>query len=206
MAISTLEKKFSARENNFFARYYAYFLWGLMSGVLGLLVMLLMVTFQLTHRPLPAFKAVAPNEQQMNLAAFQEPNLLPETILRFASKAATVAYTFDLYNYENQLSAARPYFTEQGWRDYLGSVKGLLQTIVKNQLFAYGVVSGTPVISNQGEYPGKGYTWRVQIPFLVTYASASASSTKSYYVVLTLVRVPTSVNPQGIGVDQFLMV
>jgi len=202
----SLQEKYLSRDNAFYQRYYHYFIYAFMMLIVLLLISIGVFIYEVVHRPLPAFVAVAPNQQQMSLTAFTEPNLLPETILRFASKAATMAYTFDLYNYQSQLAAARPYFTAAGWQDYQNSVKGLLQTIVQSQLFAYGVVSGSPVISNQGPLPGAGYTWRVQIPFLVTYSSASSSSTKNYYVVLTIVRVPTSTNPQGIGVDQFLMV
>jgi len=206
MLVSRLRSKFLSQDNAFYQRYYAHFIIALMISMALLLLVIGLIIFQIMHRPLPTFTALTPTKQEMNLQAFNEPNLLPDTILRFASKAATLAYTFDLYNYNDQLAAARPYFTEAGWQDYLASVKGLLKTIVQNQLFAYGVVSGAPVISNQGYLPEKGYTWRVQIPFLVTYSSASATSTKNYFVVLTLIRVPTSVNPQGIGVDQFLMV
>jgi len=85
-------------------------------------------------------------------------------------------------------------------------VDRLISTIVQNQLFVNGVVSGPPVISNQGPLPGKGYTWRVQIPFLVTYQSANTTTKRSFYVVITIVQVPTNINPQGIGIDQFVMV
>lgn len=203
--ISTLQEKYMSQDNAFYQRYYAHFIIGMMMVIVVLMLILGLVIYQVIDRPVPSFTAVAPDNAQMSLEAFNEPNLLPDTILRFASKAATLGYTFDLYNYQDQLAAVRPYFTDAGWQDYLNSVQGLLDTIVKNQLFVNGVVSGTPVISNEGELPGKGYTWRVQIPFLVTYTSASSSSTRNFYVVLTLVRVPTNVNPQGIGVDQFLM-
>jgi intracellular multiplication protein IcmL len=126
--------------------------------------------------------------------------------LRWASKAATVAYTFDFVNYNTQTAAARPYFTEDGWQDYLNSVNNLINTIVQNQLFVNGVVSGAPVISNQGNIPGRGYVWRVQIPFLVTYQSANTTSKQNYFVIISIVKVPTYVNKQGIGIDQFVMV
>jgi intracellular multiplication protein IcmL len=67
------------------------------------------------------------------------------------------------------------------------------------------VVSDTPVISNQGEIPGKGYVWRIQMPFLVTYQSSEGTSKKSYMVSVTIVKVPTWKNPAGIGIDQFVM-
>src|SRR5690606_23717340 len=100
-----------------------------------------------------------------------KPNLLPETIIRWASKAAVLAYTFDFVNYNEQVNAVRPYFTNAGWNDYQRSVSSLINTVVQNQIFVYGIISGTPVISNEGVLPNKGYVWRVQIPFLVTYQS-----------------------------------
>jgi intracellular multiplication protein IcmL len=110
-------------------------------------------------------------------------------------------------NYQSQTLAAKPYFTEKGWRDYSNSVNLLIDRIVQNQLFVNGVVVGTPVISNEGPITEGGeYVWRVQIPFLVTYQSANTSTKRNYIVILSIVRVPTSVNQQGIGIDQFVMV
>ncbi len=163
------------------------------------------VIYQIINRPLPQFNAKSPDGGTMLLVPYDEPNMLPDTILRWASKAATVAYTFDFVNYNAQIRAARPYFTDAGWADYLGSVDNLINTIVQRKLFIYGVVSGAPVISNQGPLPGRGNVWRIQIPFLVSYASDSQTTTSNFYVVMSIVQVPTSVNPQGIGIDQFLM-
>ncbi len=162
--------------------------------------------YQTTHKPLPVFYAKNTAGETMLLEPFEEPNQLPDTILRFASKAATIAYTFDFVNYNAQLSQARPYFTQAGWSDFQASISGLVGTIVKNQLFVSGVVVGDPVISNQGELPDVGYAWRVQIPFLVTYQSANITTKRRYLVIVSIVKVPTIENPQGIGIDQFVTV
>jgi intracellular multiplication protein IcmL len=67
-------------------------------------------------------------------------------------------------------------------------------------------VVGTPVISNQGPLPGTDYAWRVQIPFLVTYQSANVTTRRNYMVIVSIIRVSTIENPQGIGIDQFVTV
>ena len=206
MALENVKDLYAQRDNEFYRRYYHYFIIGLMALIVIMLCTVGFVLYQVFNRPLPVFKAELANRQMMNLTSFDEPNLLPDTILRWATKAATLAYTFDFVNYDKEIALARPYFTDAGWSDYLASVHGLISTIVQNQLFVNGVVSGTPVISNQGELPGRGYTWRVQIPFLVTYQAAETISRRNFYVVITIVRVPTSINPQGIGIDQFVMV
>lgn len=194
------------KNNDFYRNYYHWFIIGSMIAIVLMLSMVFVVLYQISHRPLPIFTAMQPDGHKMNLTSFDEPNLLPDTILRWATQAATVSYTFDFYNYKQQLEHARPFFTPAGWDQYLISANKLITTIVKNALIVNGVVSGTPVISNQGPIPGQGFVWRVQIPFIVTYQSANTQSQRRYFVILTLIRVPTNINPQGIGIDQFVMV
>ena len=200
-------EKYAPRNNDFYRNHSHHVIIGLMIIIFLLIIAVCVVLYQTIHRPLPEFHAIQPaNGQKMELTPYKEPNLLPDTILRWASKAAISSYTFDFVNYRQQVAAARPYFTDAGWNDYLTSVTGLINTVISSKLVINGVVTGTPVISNQGPLPGKGYVWRVQIPFLVTYLVGQTSSKRHFFVVITIVRVPTNINPQGIGIDQFVMV
>lgn len=206
MGMDRLAERVAPKEHAFYQRFYPLVLM-VFSGLVALVMVVVGVLLvQTIHRPLPAFYAKQATGESMPLLPFEEPNVLSDTILRFASKAATIAYTFDFVNYQAQLSEARPYFTAAGWSDFQSSISGLVSTIVKNQLFVSGVVIGTPVISNQGPLPDVGYTWRVQVPFLVTYQSANVTTRRTYMVIVSIVKVPTSVNPQGIGIDQFVTV
>lgn len=200
------QQKYIPYDNTFYRKYYHFFFYGTMVITFILMSIIGFVFYQMLHRPLPVFFAQQPTNEKMKLTPFTTPNLLPDTILRWAGKAATTAYTFDYVNYNVQLRLARPYFTADGWQIYLRSVEALINTVTQNQLFVNGVVAGTPVISNQGPLPGNSRVWRVQIPFLVTYQSANTSSKKHFIVVMMLVNVPTEVNPQGIGIDQFVMI
>jgi intracellular multiplication protein IcmL len=195
----------SNNENQWYVNYYHYFMYFLVAAIFIILSLLVLICYQIKNRPLPQFTAIAPSGQQKSLVASEEPNLLPNTLIQWASKAAVAAYTFDFVNYNKQAALAHPYFTDAGWTSYIDSISGLIQTITQNQLLVNGVVSGTPVISNQGPIPGRGYVWRIQMPFLVTYQSSEGISKKSYTVVVSIVRVPTWENPAGIGIDQFVM-
>jgi intracellular multiplication protein IcmL len=193
--------------NNFYRDHYYRVVIGLIGAIFLMLVAISVVLYQTLTRPLPDFYAQQPDNQRMPLVAYQEPNLLPDTILSWAKKAATLSYTFGFDTYNDQLAMARPYFTDAGWTAYRSTIRPLLNRIVENQIFVYGIVAGAPVISNEGELPGVGYSWRVQIPFLVTYQASRGLATKQFYTVLmTIVKVPTEINPQGIGIDQFVMV
>lgn len=192
-------------DHQWYVNYYIYFMYLLLAAIVIILFLLGLILYQIKHRPLPQFNAIAPDGRQMQLTASNEPNLLSSTLIQWASKAAVAAYTFDFVNYNKQAELARPYFTDTGWADYVNSISGLIQTIRQNQLLVNGVVSGTPVISNQGEILGQGYVWRVQMPFLVTYQSSEGISKKSYTVTVTIEKVPTWKNPSGIGINQFVM-
>lgn len=206
MALDNVTKQYVPQNNDFFRNHYHHVIICVIGLLFLLIIVLAILFYQVMNRPLPQFNAVQGDGKTMLLIPNEQPNLLPDTILRWASKAATVAYTFDFVNYNSQTAAVRPYFTEDGWQDYLNSVNSLIKTIVQNQLFVNGVVAGAPVISNQGNIPGRGYVWRVQIPFLVTYQSANTTSKQRYFVIISIVKVPTNVNKQGIGIDQFVMV
>lgn len=207
MALESIQVTYIPKDNGFYRKHYHHVIYGVMGLIVLMMVAMGFMFYQVYYRPLPQFTAVQKDGKSMLLIPYDEPNLLPDTILRWASKAATLAYTFDFVNYNAQTAAVRPYFTEDGWNDYLGSVNRLIATVIQNQLFVNGVVEGTPVISNQAsDFPGKGYVWRVQIPFLVTYQTANTSVKKEFIVILSIVKVPTSYNKQGIGIDQFLMV
>lgn len=197
-------QKYTPDKNAFYRDNYHYFLYGL-SIVMVLVLISVFVSYHLLNtRPLPVFYAKQANGKTMHLASTTEPNLLPSTIIRFASKAAVGAYTFRFDKAMDQISEIKPYFTQTGWEGFLIGVQPLVKYVVGNQLTVSGVVVGTPVISNQGELPGLGYVWRIQIPFLVSFQTESKVSKRRYMVAVSIVRVPTSTNPQGIGIEQLV--
>lgn len=191
--------------NDFYRDHYNKIVIALIIAMLLMLLLVIIVLYQVSHRPLPKFIAVAPDKNQLELTALDEPNLLASTLIAWVNKAAVAAYTFDFVNYDKQIASVRSYFTDAGWTDYQSSVSNLIKTITQNQLFVNSVVSGPIVISNQGELPNVGYAWRMQMPFLVTYQSAQSSSHSFFTVLITIVKVPTSKNPAGIGIEQFIM-
>jgi intracellular multiplication protein IcmL len=177
----------------------------LIISMLAVLAVAALVLLQVMNRPLPHFYEIRPDHKEVSLKPYEEPNYLPQTILNWASAAAVGSYTFNFANYEKTMPIVRHYYTPGGWAAYQDAVSNVVSRIVKAQLIVQGVVAGAPVISNQGPLPGHGYSWRVQIPFLVTYLSAGESRSQKYFVIMLIVKVPTTTDPQGIGIDSFVM-
>ncbi len=211
MALDDISEKYIPKNNDFYREHYHQIMLVIIClfGVTFIATML--VFYQILHRPLPQFFAIQPDNETMTLTPYTEPNLRPDTILRWASQAATTAYTFKFSDYVGKgnvsaQEAAKSYFTKNGWADYQQSTQGLITRIIENKLIVHSLISGAPVISNQGPLPGRGYVWRIQMPMTVTYESAGPTSTRHFIVTLAIVHVPTNTNPAGIGIDQFVMV
>lgn len=65
-------------------------------------------------------------------------------------------------------------FTSDAWQQFLLQLKdsGNLQAIDVKKIIVSAVISGAPVVAYQGMLDGR-YAWKVQVPLLVTFVSAS---------------------------------
>ncbi len=135
-----------------------------------------------------------------------EPNVTPSSMVKWATLAATSAYTIDFYHYQVNIDDLKEFFTTNGYRDFQNSLtsSGSLDKIIKSKLIQSAVAIDSAVILQEGPLRGV-YTWRIQVPLLVTYQGASTSSTKKTIAVSLLVtRVPTDEAPKGIGIAQIV--
>jgi len=124
-----------AAYNDFYRKFYQYVFILLLILILGLLSVLGAILYEIMNRPLPVFSALQKDGKSMALTPLEQPNLLPDTILRWASKAAVTAYTFDFANYQQQIEQAHSYFTEEGWQNYLSSISNVVRAVKEGQLF-----------------------------------------------------------------------
>jgi intracellular multiplication protein IcmL len=166
--------------------------------------------YQLIHRAPPSYGALFEDEQGQlrvyGLSPLLGPIITRTSLLEWAGLAATSAYTFDAANYQQQLSATmEQYFTQEGSDAFVNSlnISGTIRSVVSKQLTVTAVLQGMPVILGEGPLNGT-YSWKVQMPVLVTYQGLSGSPTTARLVVtLLIVGVPTSRNPHAIGVAQY---
>jgi len=197
---------FHGKDVSFYNKRFPQLLFSLCLAIVFLILFALIVLYQVLHRPYPSFHGETISGEQRELMPHSDANLLPSTILNWASKAAVAAYTFsfDPNFAAKQLALSRPYFTVDGWDNYKSSVAGVIQDVTNKQLVVTGVVSGAPVIASQGDN-GSGYIWHLQLPFLVTYQASDAIQISYYLILMDVVKVPASENPSGIGINRFVM-
>ena len=101
--------------------------------------------------------------------------------------------------------AASGFFTSDGWNQFITALSesNNLDAVKTKKLVVSAVATAAPVILQKGLLNGR-YAWRIQMPILVTYQSASEFSQQNLNVTMLVTRVDTLNSPRGIGIAQFI--
>lgn len=159
----------------------------------------------IANPPQPRYFATTVDGRISPLVPLEQPNISQSALLQWANTAAITAYTYNFVNYRQALQEASSYFTPDGWSAFMEALQSSnnLTAVQAKKLVVSAVATGAPVILEQGILSGV-YSWRIQMPMLVAYQSASQFSRQSIIVTMLITRVPTLNSPQGIGIAQFV--
>lgn len=131
-------------------------------------------------------------------------------VVAWASQAAVEAMTFSFSDYRMRLQNSARFFTQRGWQTFVDALNSsrILETIDKRQLNLRGTPRAAPQIKRQGVVNGI-YQWVLEMPYDIEYLGPQGTGIPQPTVGrLTLVvqRIPTLENPEGIGIDQWILV
>lgn len=153
-----------------------------------------------------AYYTTTVNGKFMPLVELKEPNLSDEAVLQWANQAAISAFTYDFLNYNEQLFAVSEFFTSEGWAQFVAAIResNSVEVVESQKLTVQAVAMRPPIISKKGVVNGI-YTWRIEMPLLLTYRSASEVEAKRNLLTLLVTRVPATESYKGIGISQFII-
>lgn len=142
--------------------------------------------------------------QVIPLPTLSEPVVTNKYILEWASLATRAALNLDFVNYTKQLNDASVYFTSNGWKAFSNALdsSGLLAAVQSKKLIMSAVVPDAPVIRFTGVVNGRR-VWRISLPVLVTFGSASEQRQRRMDVTMIISRVPVLDTPEGIQITDF---
>lgn len=192
--------------NNFYRDSYRKVMLILLSSVLLNVGLGGTLYYFISHPPLPKYFATSVNGRIIPLYPLNEPNQSDAAIAQWANQAAIASYTYNFVSYQKDLQAASEFFTADGWQQFMQALLASndLDAVKAKKLIVSAVATGAPVILQKGELDGR-YSWRLQMPLLVTFQSASQFSQESYMVTMLIQRVSTLNNPRGIGISQIIV-
>lgn len=165
-----------------------------------------LITYYFTHPPAPRYFATSIDGRITPLFPLNEPNQADSAILQWANQAAIAAFTYNFVNWREELQASSGFFTADGWMQFLEALQqsNNLEAVKAKKLIVSAVATRAPVILQKGILNGV-YAWRVQMPILVTYQSASEFTQENNVVTMLVMRVSTLNSPRGIGIEQFVV-
>ena len=169
------------------------------AGLVGIII------YQYTTRPEPKYFATSADGRITPIYPLTRPVVGANALLQWANQAAVSAYSYNFSDYRKALQEASEYFTPNGWKNFQVALKASqnLNTVIAKKLVVSAVATGAPVIIEQGILRGR-YAWKVQMPLLVNYQSASTSIQDPLIVTLLITRVSTLYVPKGIAIQQYI--
>ncbi|MBU0743831.1 MAG: type IVB secretion system apparatus protein IcmL/DotI [Gammaproteobacteria bacterium] len=191
--------------NNFYRDNYRRLVGGLLISLIIVIGLVGTVVYQITNRPEPRYFATTVDGRIMPLYALSEAMLSPGELLQWAHGAAIAAYTYNFVNYRDAMQQLQNQFTPKGWVYYEDALRASrnLEMVIAKKLVVSAVATGTPVILDQAVIDGR-YSWKVQIPLLVSYQSPNEQTQNPVIVMMIISRVPTVDMPKGIAIVSFV--
>jgi intracellular multiplication protein IcmL len=168
-------------------------------------VLISVASYLFLHKTPPVYFATDDKGRVMPIQALSMPVVSSQALMAWANEAAVTAYTYNFVNYRQQLQDASEFFTPDGWKNFEIALESSrnLQTVISKKLVATAVATGAPVIEDQRVIAGK-YVWKVGLPILVKYESASTNFNQTLYIRMIITRVSTVTYPKGIAISQFI--
>ncbi len=170
------------------------------------IALVMMLGYIVSHPPAPKYFATSINGRITPLFALNAPNQSDSAVLQWANQAAIAAFSYNFVNYRSELQASSGFFTAEGWTQFLDALQqsNNLEAVKAKKLIVSAVATRAPIILQKGILNSR-YAWRIQMPLLVTYQSASEFSQQNTVVTMLVTRVSTLNSPRGIGIAQFVV-
>ena len=146
-----------------------------------------------------------PNGAIQEIEVLSRPIQSEQQVLNWVTQIISSTYSLSFANYQQQLHELESKFTASGWRGLQLELEnsGFITSLLNNQLVTSAVPRGAPIVVAQG-LVGNVYGWRLQLPLLVTYKSASVNRNQELLVEVTVVRRPAHEDPIGLGIEKII--
>ena len=168
------------------------------------IVLSVVLFLQIFYAKSASYYATTSSGSIVSLKPLDEPTVKDDILLQWSEVVVRDAFNIGFLGGEDDVKAAKSNFTSGGWTSFQSSLQasGLLDDISSQKLNMSAIVSGAPVILFQGKLKGV-YIWRVQMPLLINFQSASTKKQMNAIATINISRVPVLTVAKGIQVSDF---
>lgn len=169
-------------------------------------ILLYTLIYLYLHPPAPKYIPVTVNGQVMPIYSINQPSQPDSVILDWAAETAIAAFTYSFVDYREELQASSGFFTAGGWSQFLNALQSsnnLVAIKAKSMVLSAQAIN-PPTLLKKGVV-NNVYSWRVEVPVLVTYQNDTEFTQQYNMVIMQIVRVSSLNSPKGIGIEQLVV-
>lgn len=140
----------------------------------------------------------------MQMVALPLPNMGRATLSDWVANACAQIMTFGFNDIDERFALSQKNFTPEGWKSFRKAVMmtTLIPDILSSQQIVATVPESPPVLKSEGMIDGV-YSWSFDVPLLMTFRAGSDKKSKSKTVHVVVQKVPTSENPNAVGISEW---
>lgn len=173
----------------------------LLCSVLLNIILVAVLLFTDASRPKPLYFATTNSGQLIALASQDNPIMTDQAVIAWVNSVVPQVFSLDFLNYKSELNRSHQFFTDYGWNQFSQAFQPTIQQIITQQYVTSAAPSDVPVIVGKGVINGV-YTWRVQVPLIVTFQKGGQEEVKNVVWSLIVQRVNNNDSNQLLGISQ----
>ncbi len=175
-------------------------------SLIMMLVSVGMVVYVASKKVSPQFIPLKPDGRLMEIKPTNIERFSKAEVASFAIKALKKIHTYDYVNYSEQMQESMEYFTPQGWKEYLQSLKDsqTLESIKANKYIVGFKITGAPKFQDPIA-TDTTYMWTLILPVKISFiinGEESASNSGQMFVRISTISVID--NPHGMAINQLV--
>jgi hypothetical protein len=154
-------------------------------------------------QPGPQSYAVTPDGRITKLIPLSE-GVGTEGLIDFVGRAVIASYSIDFLNWEKQLGALAPLYTESGYNAFMQSVKPLKDRVVDGGYITAVGLASPPLIVKSAVMDGV-MKYRVKMNVIIGFEGQTKRiSPQTWQVDVIVDRIPTNKSPVGIAISSIV--
>src|SRR3990167_421716 len=201
---NTTSQDLAFRKNEFYRNAYRRTMKWLVFSSFIAAILALVLAWMTYFQKQPAYYAAVTTGEVVPMHSLSEPIMTRTFVQEWSARAARQIFNLNFSTFQQQLKSIQDHFSSNGWTQMMNAMQqsGLLKTLVLEKVIMSAVVSNQPYIVSQLIIHER-YTWRVQVPMLIKFTSASSETQLNFLITMNVQRVPTLEAAHGIQIVDF---
>lgn len=173
-----------------------------MVGLLGVLY------YVIDKGPPPdQYFAMTAEGRRMPLIGLSEPAINNNAILQWTTQAAVQVMTFGFHDINQRFLDSKKFFTDKGWGSFSEAMvkSGIFASVTTQQQIITAIPMGDAKLVYEGLREDGGYAWDIEVPLVLTARAGAKQKTELSSAVITVRKVPTRQNPNGLAIQKWYM-